>query len=231
MRAKTVVSLTIAGILALALPARTDAAATNPTKPSGAAAAGQNAYDVLDQKKIHSDYNEGNFERVTTTLEGFMSRNKTYSLEDSVFIAKHLAVVYSANPETREKGKYYMFRLLAMIPTAKLIDMYVSDEIDRIFDKVREEFLARQKSFGVDSTQISLPAKSPANRPAAISEKEAARQPAPQSAAKEGNGGSRRSAKPILFAAGGAALVAVGVTTYFLMSDSPEQTEKTYEIP
>ena len=63
-------------------------------------------------------------------------------------IAKHLAGVYSAHPATREKGRYYMHRLLELVPSAKLVDMYVSEEIDRIFDKVREEFLARQRSFG-----------------------------------------------------------------------------------
>ena len=227
MRAKTVFSLIIPGLLVLASPVRAAATAAQ-TRFAGSA---QSASDALDQKRIHADYNEGNFERVVSTLEGFMSRNKTYSLEDSIFIAKHLAVVYSANPETREKGKYYMFRLLAMVPSAKLIDMFVSDEIDRIFDKVREEFLARQKSFGVDSTQMSLPAKSPVNQPAMAAKKDAAPDPAPRPAGREGNGGSRRNAKPIFFVAGGAAIVAAGVTAYLMMSDSPKQSEKTYDIP
>jgi hypothetical protein len=236
MRAKTVFSLIFIGILALASAVRTDAATAAQTKSAGSAPSAQYARDVLDQKRIHSDYNEGNFERVVSTLEGFMSRNKTYSLEDSIFIAKHLAVVYSANPETREKGKYYMFRLLAMVPSAKLIDMFVSDEIDRIFDKVREEFLARQKSFGVDSTQMSLPAKSPVNQSAtataaAADKTDAAQDPAPRPVGRESDGGSRRKAKPIFFVAGGAAIVAVGVTAYLMMSDSPKQTEKTYDIP
>lgn len=158
---------------------------------------------VLDQKRIHSEYNEGNFDGVISVLEKFMERNKTYSLDDSVFIAKHLAVVYSANPETREKGKYYMYRLLALLPSAKLIDMYVSDEIERIFDKVREEYLARQQSFGLDSSQASAPAR-PARAP--------------------------RSSKPFYLAAGGTALVAVGVTSYFMFADSPRKTEKTYDV-
>jgi hypothetical protein len=100
---------------------------------------------------------------VITSLEAYMRGNKTYSRADSVFIAKHLAVVYSANPVTREKGKYYMNRLLELMPSAKLVDMYVSDEIDRIFDKVREEFLSRQRSFGVDDSMVSMPEKAPRN--------------------------------------------------------------------
>ena len=189
--------------------------------------------DILNQKKIHADYNEGNFEKVTSELEGFMSRNKTYSLEDSVFIAKHLAVVYSANPETREKGKYYMFRLLAMLPSAKLIDMYVSDEIDRIFDKVREEFLARQKSFGVDSSQMSLPAKSPSNRQPAAANGDPgdSAPPANRTAANQTSAKSRKRNTTPFLVAGGTAIVAAGVTSYFMFADSPKKTEKTYVIP
>ncbi|MDB5103147.1 MAG: hypothetical protein JWP91_836 [Fibrobacteres bacterium] len=223
MRARTIFQFLMAAVMALMIPGPALAAKAQTQTASA-------PVDALNQKKIHSDYNEGNFEKVTKDLEAFMSRNKTYSLEDSVFIAKHLAVVYSANPETREKGKYYMYRLLTLLPSAKLIDMYVSDEIDRIFDKVREEFMTRQKSFGVDSTQISLPAKSSHSQPEpdkAVAAVETPRTPAPGTEAKP-----RSKAKPVYFIAGGAALVvAAGVTSYFLLNDEPETTEHVYVIP
>ncbi|MDQ3003091.1 MAG: hypothetical protein M3Y08_17740 [Fibrobacterota bacterium] len=114
--------------------------------------------ESLDQARTHDLYNNGDFDPVVTVIESFVQRNKTYSQSDSIFIAKHLAVVYSANPATREKGKYYMFRLLELLPSAKLVDMYVSDEVDRIFDKVREEFIVRQNAFGVDVSR-SLPGR------------------------------------------------------------------------
>src|SRR4051812_39482680 len=124
----------LAALSILLLPMFSTAGADRNSQSSGKSApAGK--MDTLDQKKIHNDYNDGNFETVTNSLEGFMRRNKTFSHGDSVFIAKHLAVVYSANPATREKGKYYMNRLLELLPSAKLVDMYVSDEIDRIFEK------------------------------------------------------------------------------------------------
>ncbi len=113
--------------------------------------------DTLDQVRIHDLYNNGDFEPVITVLESFTRTHPSFSNSDSVFIAKHLAVVYSANPDTREKGKYYMFRLLELVPSAKLVDMFVSEEVDRIFDKVREEFLTRQHAFGVDTSRIDLP--------------------------------------------------------------------------
>jgi hypothetical protein len=176
----------------------------------------------LDQKKIHSDYNDGNFEKVTAALEGFMATHKTYSFEDSIFIAKHLAVVYTANPETREKGKYYMYRLLALLPSAKLVDMYVSDEIDRIFEKVREEFMARQQSFGVDTARVSVPAKSPTREG-----REAASGPVPAPVGRE----ESNSHKTTYLVVGGTAVVALGIAAYFVFSATPKNTDKTYVVP
>lgn len=190
------------------------------------------AAEVLDQKKVHADYNEGNFERVTASLEGYMSRNKNYSLEDSIFIAKHLAVVYSANPQTREKGKYYMYRLLAMLPSAKLIDMYVSDEIDRIFDKVREEFLSRQKAFGVDTAKVSIPSQSPSRdgREPLVASRAAPAKENPKPEARPARKDSQSGMKPAFLIAGGTALVAAGLATYFIFSDEPKKTERIYEV-
>ncbi|MBW8887394.1 MAG: hypothetical protein JF616_06495 [Fibrobacteres bacterium] len=196
--------------------------AAAPSAPSAAAShpAG------LDQKKIHSDYNDGNFEKVTATLEGFMAAHKTYSFEDSVFIAKHLAVVYTANPETREKGKYYMYRLLALLPSAKLVDMYVSDEIDRIFEKVREEFMSRQQSFGVDTAKVSVPAKSPSREG-----REAASGPVPAGPAAPAGREEGNSHKTTYLVVGGTAVVALGIAAYFVFSANPKNTDKTYVVP
>jgi len=44
-----------------------------------------------------------------------------------------------------------MFRLLELLPSAKLVDMFVSEEIDRIFDKVRDEFNVRNPPAFTDS--------------------------------------------------------------------------------
>jgi hypothetical protein len=187
---------------------------------SGASAAS----GELDQKRVHADYNEGNFEKVISALEGYMAAHETYGFQDSVFIAKHLAVVYSANPDTREKGKYYMYRLLSLLPSAKLVDMYVSDEIDRLFDKVREEFMSRQRAFGVDTAKVSVPARSPGSP---------ARDPGTASGrAAQGAGRSAEGSHRTLYlAAGGAIVLATGLAAYFAFSDSPRDTEKTYVVP
>ncbi len=104
----------------------------------------------LDQAKVQKLYNDGEFEGVISTVENYMKQVPVHSRADSVFIAKHLAVVYAANPATREKGRYYMYRLLELVPSAQLIDMYVSDEIDRIFERTRREYESRLKAMGKD---------------------------------------------------------------------------------
>jgi hypothetical protein len=166
------------------------------------------AADILDQAKVHYDYNNGDFDQVEQDLEAFKKRNKTYSHEDSVFIAKHLAVVYAANPQTREKGRYYMFRLLELLPSARIVDMFVSEEIDRIFEKVKEEFQEKQIAFG------KVPSgKRPADPPLS------GKTPPSKDPGKSGG-----SSGTVYWVAGGAGLVAIGVAAYFLVP-RPETTD------
>ena len=189
---KSPVIFLIFSLFAASLPLR--AAGTGVSRPS--------MPETLDHKTIHGQYNEGDFESVVSALETFMLRNRTYSLVDSVFIAKHLAVVYTANPSTREKGRYYMHRLLELLPSAKLVDMYVSEEIDRIFDKVREEFLARQRSFGADTARMALPERAPVRET-----------PPPQSGRQE----AREKGKAGFWIAGGAAAALAGGAAAYLI--------------
>ena len=93
----------------------------------------------LDQAAIHSEYLEGNFDAVIRGLEIFQVENPVHSREDSLFTAKYLAVVHAADPKSVEAGKYWMHRLLLLSPTADLSGMYVSEEIERIFARVRKE--------------------------------------------------------------------------------------------
>lgn len=187
---------------------------------------------LLDQKRIHRDYNEGNFESVIAEIETFQKTHATYPVSDSVFIAKHLAVVYSANPDTREKGKYYMFRLLEMLPSAKLVDMYVSDEIDRIFEKVREEYVTRQKGFGVD-TSGALPQRAPVN------DRKAETAPPPPAAAATATPvaatrprtGEEHSHKTVWIASGVAAAAVGLAAVYFLASSGSAKEDKVYDVP
>ncbi len=176
----------------------------------------------LDQMAIHRAYIEGEFESVVGAIDAFTKANQTFSRSDSIFIAKHLAVIYAANPETREKGKNYMFRLLNIQPSAKIVDMFVSDEIDRVFEKIREEYAVMQASLGP-----AAPTKPDSNRDARDTLKSDRNpSPTPEAAADRKNGSSRR----LYWIAGGAALVTIGGTLLYLLQ--PEKAaDKVYDLP
>ena len=178
----------------------------------------------IDQEAIHHAYTEGDFDAVLKLTGPFTNGNGSFSRSDSVFVFKHLAVVYTANPKTREKGKYYMYRMLEMLPSAELVDMFVSDEVDRIFDKVRKEFKMRQKNFGVDTALISLPEKAPA---AGLSA--AAATPAPGTGPADAKP-KRKGVDPMWYwVAGGAVAAGAGLAAVLLMQ--PDEAEgKTYVI-
>jgi hypothetical protein len=122
----------------------------------------------LDHGKIHSLYNDGQFEKVISEIHAFTTANPTYSREDSIFIAKHYSVVYSSNPSTREKGMYYMHQLLALTPSADLVDMFVGSEIDRLFEKVQKEFQARHRASTLEAAppESAPPPKADNGKPA-----------------------------------------------------------------
>ena len=201
------------GILILALSLQAQPA---PEDPAPILADGDSAFtqEVLDQTKIRALYNNGDFDLLIDVLEGFMKRNKAFPASDSVFIAKYLAVVYTANKDTREKGKYYMYRLLELLPSAKLVDMFVSDEVDRIFDKVKEEFRIRPMKGGVEATAqagSSQPAKGEV-RPASLD--------TARSGSVDGPNRTGGKTQAGYWIAGGSSLFALvgGVTAYLLLS-------------
>lgn len=206
-------------LLGLALPKFSFGATAQSTSSS---AAGNGS--TLDQKAIHEKYNDGDFDAVILAIEKFRQGHASYSRTDSTFIAKHLAVVYSANPATREKGKYYMYQLLEMLPSAKLVDMYVSDEIDRIFEKVREEFVARQQSFGVDSTQMNIPHKAPVTPTLG----QVARREPEQTSQSKATGSKSHTTYWMAGAAAG--IAAAGVIVYFVLSTPDNHKSTVYVV-
>jgi hypothetical protein len=174
------------------------------------------AAEALNQQKIHYDYNNGDFDAVDKAILGFLKKNPIHSREDSVFIAKHLAVIYAANPKTREKGRYYMFRLLDLVPTARIVDMFVSEEIDRIFEKVKEE---RETQRAGTASAAPAPEPAPAAPVAAVAS-------APASGAASG-----RSRNFKYWVAGGVGAAAVGLALiYFANQDPVREPDKVYVV-
>jgi hypothetical protein len=181
---------------------------------------------ALDQNRIHAAYKEGDFDIVTKDLEKYAHdfQGRKWSREDSVFLYKHLAVIYTASPETREKGKYYMVSMLRIMPSAEILDMYVSEEVDRIFLRTRQEFLANMKLFGVDTASMNIPVARPS--------------PSAKGDGNEGKAGSNGTVKAKAsgggsgwwWAAGGLTLAAAGAATYFVMQDQDAKPREEVDV-
>jgi hypothetical protein len=183
---------------------------------------------TLNQTTIHQAYRDGEFERVTQTLQSFISQNPILSSKDSVFVAKHLAVIYAANPQTREKGKYYMYRMLESDPHADLVDMFVSDDVDAAFEKVRKEFksqhpAAYQRPSGraltdndAGTTRISTSTKDD-KAPIAMP-------------AKSEIGQSKKSNAVWWWVAGGAVAVGAGIATAVVIQGNEAEPGETHKV-
>jgi hypothetical protein len=167
---------------------------------------------ILDTAKIRSLYLDGDFENAIEILEAGLKEKRPFVHGDSVFIFKHLGVMYAAKYDTREKGKYYMHQLLATEPTAKIMDMYASDMIYMIFKNIQDEFestrvkMDRAESNYVGNTRANN--SDPASTPEAVKPKES---------------GSGNAALYWV----GAGVVTAGVAAYFLLAEEPKTVTTT----
>jgi hypothetical protein len=98
------------------------------------------AAQPLDTAKVKKLYQEGDFDQAIAILEASLKDRKVADHRDSVFVFKHLGVMYAANDHSRERGKYFMLQLLTIEPTARIMDMYASDMIYMIFKNIQEEY-------------------------------------------------------------------------------------------
>ena len=104
----------------------------------------------FDTTLIHKVYMEGEFEKAIDMVEESLKSGAVATHVDSVFAYKHLGVMYTAKYETREIGKRYMYQLLYIEPTARIMDMYASDMIYMIFKNIQEEVVITRSKPKVD---------------------------------------------------------------------------------
>ncbi len=170
----------------------------------------------MDTNKVHEQYLEGDFDQAIRALDNHLKSKRPMAHQESVFVYKHLGVMYAAQQSTRDKGKFYMHELIKIEPTAKILDMYASDMIHLIFRNVQEEFeVKRARLVPVPETTAAV---EPAPAPAA---------PAPAPVASTGN--TSRNKRTFYLAAAGAG-VAVGAFTLFMVLSSPEPKTKTIQV-
>lgn len=173
----------------------------------------------MDTAKLHATYLDGDFDQAIRVMESALKSKKTaLTHADSVFIFKHLGVMYAATPATREKGRYYMAQLIYIEPTAKILDMYASDMIYLIFRNVQEEFENKHPHVA----KPSAPAVDTAPKPVAAA-------PAPVPAAPV----ARPAAKSRTFywVTGGAVVAAGTVGLLYVLLDDPKPKKHNIVVP
>jgi hypothetical protein len=190
-----------------------------PSKPNATVQApAPKAEKSLDTATVRRLYLDGDFDEAIAMLESALKAKSTHSHSDSVFVFKHLGVMYAAKYDTRERGKHYMFQLLATEPTAKIMDMYASDMIYMIFKNIQDEFESTRTRMerAQDHVRGNLQSTPPDSA-------KGRRESGPKVAKSGGNSGWYW-----LGAAGVAA--AAGATAYFMLAEQPAKVVYTDHV-
>jgi hypothetical protein len=170
-----------------------------------------------DTTLIHKHYLDGDFDQAIHHCEAALNeslRGMRLTHADSIFLFKHLGVMYTAKYETRELGKKYMYQLLHVEPTAKIMDMYASDMIYMIFKNIQDEYAMGR----VQSTARQPSEDAPGN----------SKGPGPEPEAGQAETGTGFRWVP--WALGGAIITGGAVAAYVLLS-SGEPASNDNEVP
>ncbi len=163
---------------------------------------------AMDTAKLHATYLDGDFDQAIHVMESALKNKKNpITHADSVFIFKHLGVMYAATPATREKGRYYMAQLIYIEPTAKILDMYASDMIYLIFRNVQEEFANKHPN-------VANPVAAVDTTPKPVVETRPAPVPVAQAASPRRN--------KAYWITGGAVVAVGAIGLVYVLMDSPE---------
>jgi hypothetical protein len=193
-------------------PTSTRPKAKTSAAPAPRVSVDPNLPPKVDSARVHKLYLDGDFDEAIVLLENNLKDTRQYRHEDSVFIFKHLGVMYAAQYETREKGKYFMHRLLMVEPTAKIMDMYASDMIYMIFKNIQEEFEQNRMQLTVSSTAGGGPKPDTTH--------------SPKTDPKENSSGG----KGWIWAGAAVATVAAGVGAYFLLTEDPKTSVHAHTV-
>ncbi len=164
----------------------------------------------LDSIKVHKLYLDGEFDQAIEILNATLKEKRTLAHGDSAFIFKHLGVMYAANYETREKGKYFMNQLLLVEPSAVILDMYASDMIYMIFKNIQDEFASNRMRNNIVKASNTSEVPEAGNT---------------ASSNGKSRKGSSEHSNTIYWVGAGAAAVAVGVVAYFVITSQSTPKE------
>lgn len=177
---------------------------TTPIKPSP-------KKQILDTNQAHKLYLDGDFDSAIQLLKTNLEEGEVHTHAESLFVFKHLGVMYAANYETREEGKRNMMKLLEVEPTAKIMDMYASDMIYMIFKNIQDEYeISKAKLNHVEKMKLE---NGNTNK---TGNDQTAKQPSQAKA---------KNYQWIPWTAGALAITGGGIFAYYYLSDTPTKNE------
>ncbi len=117
-------------------------ASSKPSNPSvNSATKKPEPNGPLNLKTIKSNYQEGDFDKVKIALEPHMKNGGAQlSPEEKIFTYKYLGVVYAADSSTIPLAKNAFYQLIKLSPNIEIVDLYVSDKIQSLFNEVKHQF-------------------------------------------------------------------------------------------
>jgi hypothetical protein len=103
----------------------------------------------LDMAQLATRYKDGDFEQLQDVLEAYVKQTKradTNSKNDEewVFAYKYLGVTYASDSASTSKAETYFHKLFSLAPNTEILDLYVSNRIQLVFDRVKREYQQRQ---------------------------------------------------------------------------------------
>jgi len=203
---------------------------------------------------VEREYRDADFDAVIRSLEPILEPGQQVNRTDSLFALRTLGVVFASNPKTREKGRYCWFKALEIDAKADLVDLFVGEEIDRLWERTRLEFKARPKASPAASEDAAwltleeaealqklwdepeIPKSTAAASPAAISGLPQADDPAGADKMRAPFGNERSAdlrpywRRPGSWIAAAVTAGVVGFTVYYTLGDTPPPQEKHYHV-
>jgi hypothetical protein len=164
------------------------------------------AVDTFEVRRLYSD---GEFDEAVARLEKGIAARKPASKAESVFVYKHLGVMYLAQYQTREKGKWHLRQMLETDSSAQITDMYASDMVYMIFKNILDEFEAKRHTSRPRDT-VEVADRRGSGRDSLATPKLAE---------------TRRKSKGYLWWGATAAVIGAGVTAYFVLAEDDSGTD------
>lgn len=184
----------------------------------------------LDTAAVHAIYTDGDFDEVISNLEPYLTQKLPMSRAESLFVFKHLGVIFSKDAASREKGKYCFRKLFDLNPEAQILDMYATDDIYAVFRTVRDEWALSHPEYTSSQTASSTNGSSTNNASIASNPAPMGSRPAGRDDRQSAGNPGQKDEWKMWSIAGGAALVTAGVATWFLISQPDEKTKTTFVI-